>query len=42
MSTAGEALNPEVYNQFEKLTGLQIKEGFGQSETPVLLANSSK
>ncbi|MBQ3493433.1 MAG: AMP-binding protein [Clostridia bacterium] len=39
MSTAGEALNPEVYNQFEKLTGLQIKEGFGQSETTMLVGN---
>ena len=39
MSTAGEALNPEVYNQFEKLTGLQIKEGFGQSETTMLIGN---
>ena len=39
MSTAGEALNPEVYSQFEKLTGLQIKEGFGQSETTMLVGN---
>ena len=39
MSTAGEALNPEVYYQFEKLTGLQIKEGFGQSETTMLVGN---
>ena len=27
MTTAGEALNPEVYRQFEKATGLQIMEG---------------
>ena len=39
MSTAGEALNPEVFRQFEKATGLQIMEGFGQSETTVALAN---
>ena len=39
MTTAGEALNPEVYNQFEKLTGLQIMEGFGQSETAVIICN---
>ena len=39
MSTAGEALNPEVYNQFERLTGLQIKEGFGQTETTMLVGN---
>ncbi len=39
MTTAGEALNPEVYRQFEKATGLRIMEGFGQSETTVALAN---
>ncbi len=39
MSTAGEALNPEVFRQFEKATGLQIMEGFGQTETTVALAN---
>ena len=32
-TTAGEALNPEVYYQFEKATGLKIHEGFGQTET---------
>lgn len=36
---AGEPLNPEVFNQFKRLTGLMLTEGFGQSETPVLLAN---
>lgn len=30
---AGEALNPEVYHQFLKLTGIKLKEGYGQSET---------
>lgn len=39
MTTAGEALNPEVYRQFEKLTGLKIHEGFGQSETTMLIGN---
>ena len=39
MTTAGEALNPEVYYQFEKLTGLQIKEGFGQTESTMLIGN---
>ena len=38
MSTAGEALNPEVFRQFEAATGLQIMEGFGQTETTVALA----
>jgi len=38
-STAGEALNPEVYRQFKKHTGLSIKEGFGQSESTVIIAN---
>ena len=39
MTTAGEALNPEVYRQFEKLTGLQIIEGFGQSESTMIIGN---
>ena len=39
MTTAGEALNPEVYRQFEKATGLQIIEGFGQSETTMVIGN---
>lgn len=38
-ATAGEPLNPEVTKQWKELTGLQIYEGFGQSEGPVLLAN---
>ncbi len=39
MTTAGEALNPEVYKQFEKATGLQIMEGFGQTETTLSIGN---
>ncbi len=39
MTTAGEALNPEVYRQFEKATGLQIMEGFGQTELTLAIAN---
>ena len=39
MTTAGEALNPEVYRQFEKATGLQIKEGFGQTESTMIIGN---
>ena len=38
-STAGEALNPEVFRQFEKITGLQIMEGFGQSESTLIIGN---
>ena len=40
-STAGEALNPEVFRQFEKHTGLQIMEGFGQSESTLIIGNLS-
>ena len=36
---AGEALNPEVFRQFEKATGLRIMEGFGQSESTVIIGN---
>lgn len=39
MTTAGEALNPEVYRLFEKATGLQIMEGFGQTELTLCIAN---
>ena len=39
MTTAGEALNPEVYRQFEKATGLKIMEGFGQTETTLTIGN---
>ncbi|MBO4467896.1 MAG: AMP-binding protein [Clostridia bacterium] len=39
MTTAGEALNPEVYKQFLKATGLHIIEGFGQSETTMMIGN---
>lgn len=30
---AGEALNPSVYNEFYELTGIKLREGFGQTET---------
>ncbi len=39
MTTAGEALNPEVYRQFKKATGLRIMEGFGQTETTLTIGN---
>lgn len=32
-NTAGEALNPEVFDQWKKATGLTLMEGFGQTET---------
>ena len=38
-TTAGEAMNPEVFRQFEKLTGLRVMEGFGQTETTLSIAN---
>ncbi|MGI5818762.1 MAG: AMP-binding protein [Armatimonadota bacterium] len=36
--TAGEPLNPEVFNRFREATGLRIMEGFGQTETVVTVA----
>lgn len=36
--TAGEALNPEIYNQWLKATGHKIYEGFGQTETTLCIA----
>ena len=35
---AGEPLNAEVYNKWKEITGLELREGFGQSETCVLIA----
>ncbi len=35
--SAGEALNPEIFNKWKKATGISIYEGFGQSETTVIL-----
>lgn len=37
-ATAGEPLNAEVTIAWERLTGKKIREGFGQTEGPVLLA----
>ena len=39
MTTAGEALNPEVAMQFKKSTGLEIMEGFGQTESTLTVGN---
>ena len=39
MTTAGEALNPEVFRQFKNATGLDIMEGFGQTEGTLLIGN---
>ena len=35
--TAGEALNPAVFDHFKELTGITIYEGFGQTETTMTL-----
>jgi len=35
--TAGEALNPAVFDKFKELTGITIYEGFGQTETTMTL-----
>ena len=38
-TTAGEALNPEVFEQWKRATGLSIYEGFGQTETTLSIYN---
>ena len=35
--TAGEALNPAVYDKFFEQTGIRLMEGFGQTETTMTL-----
>ncbi len=36
---AGEALNPEVFHRFREYTGLSLMEGFGQTETTLVIGN---
>lgn len=38
-TTAGEALNSEVFDLFKEKVGLEIMEGFGQTETTCLIGN---
>lgn len=38
-STAGEALNFEIFKIFKDKTGLEIKEAFGQTETTLIVGN---
>lgn len=38
-TTAGEALNPDIFEFWKKNTGLTIYEGFGQTETPLTIGN---
>ena len=38
-TTAGEMLAPEVFRKFSERTGLQLCEGYGQTETTLLMAN---
>lgn len=40
VTTAGEALNSAVYDKFLEITGLEIKEGFGQTEGTCLIATT--
>lgn len=42
ISTAGEALNPEIFKQIKEKVGLPIYEGFGQTESTVMLATFDK
>ncbi len=38
-STAGEMLAPEVFKKFTQATGIPLCEGYGQTETTLLMAN---
>lgn len=40
VTIAGEALNPEVYEQFLRATGLALKEGYGQTEMTLAVATN--
>ena len=39
LTTAGEALNPDLFEFWKRHTGKEIFEGFGQTETPLTVAN---
>lgn len=39
-TTAGEALNAEVFKRFKEITGIKLMEGFGQTETTLVLATT--
>jgi acetyl-CoA synthetase len=39
-TTAGEALNPDLFEGWREHTGVALTEGFGQTETPVLVCNT--
>ena len=39
ITTAGEAVNPEVFKQFKAATGLEIMEGYGQTELTLAIGN---
>ncbi len=37
--SAGEALNPDIFNKWKQYTGIEIHEGFGQTETTCCIAS---
>ena len=39
LTTAGEALNPEVFRRVKESVGIEIMEGFGQTETTLTICN---
>lgn len=38
-TTAGEMLAPEVFKKFTEQTGIPLREGYGQTETVLIMAN---
>jgi len=39
-TTAGEALNPDLFEGWREHTGVALTEGFGQTETPLVIFNT--
>ncbi len=39
VQAAGEPLNPEVWHAFRAATGIEIREGYGQTESTILVCN---
>ena len=40
-TTAGEYLSPDIFTSFKQLTGLTLKEGYGQTESALIAGNFS-
>lgn len=38
-ASAGEPLNPEIIQRFKRMSGIEIRDGYGQTETVLMIGN---